>query len=155
MYFNRSRKIGKMSNPDWSQFTTRININASITDLFKCWTNQDAIEKWFLRKAQFTDSEGNLKERNALIAVGDSYHWEWHGSDHVEKGQILESNGKDTIKFTFANSMVTVQIRTEEGDNIVDINQANIPVDDATRMSTHVGCTSEPKVIAYKLLIHD
>lgn len=131
-----------MANLDWSQFTVRINVNASSMDLFSCWSSQDAIEKWFLRKAEFSSADGNLKDRNAPVDIGDSYHWEWHGSDHIEQGEILETNGKDTIKFTFANSVVTVQIKTEEGEHIVELNQSQIPTDDKSRMNYHVGCTS-------------
>ena len=131
-----------MKDLDWTQFTTRINVKAPPTDLLNCWTSQDAIEKWFLRKAEFTDAQGNLKARSALIAAGDTYHWEWHGSDHIEQGEILENNGIDKIKFTFAKSIVTVHIKVEVGENIVDINQAQIPLDDSSRISTYVGCTS-------------
>ena len=61
---------------------------------------------------------------------GDSYTWRWHGWDDetTEHGNILECNGKDLFKFGFGNAGdCSITIKEEEGQNIVELVQDNIP----------------------------
>jgi hypothetical protein len=44
-----------MTNFDWTKFTRKIAIKASITDIYNAWTKASEIEKWFLSKAVFFD----------------------------------------------------------------------------------------------------
>ena len=67
----------------------------------------------------------------------------WYGwcDDVVEKGKILEANGKDFIKFTFGKAgIVNVQIKTEENETIVELTQEEIPVDEESKFNFYVGC---------------
>ena len=54
---------------DWTQFTKRIPINASIESVYELWTTQAGLEKWFLRKAEFTAVDGRL--RNSTFSSSD------------------------------------------------------------------------------------
>jgi uncharacterized protein YndB with AHSA1/START domain len=128
---------------DWSRFFSRININADIKTVYDAWTSRSALELWFLRTAEFTGSENVLRGNRDEIAKGDSYRWFWHGYDDsaVERGTILEANGKDLLRFSFAGScIVTVTIRKEQGETIVELEQQNIPLDENARVNYHLGC---------------
>ena len=136
-----------MSTHDWTKFTKRINILAAPQDIYNAWTTRNNIEGWFLRSSQFTDKSDTLRQCDDAIHAGDTYKWMWHGFTNcvVEDGKILEANGKDTIKFTFAGPpdspmIVTVKITKEKGESIVTLTQENIPLDDDGRMNFHVGC---------------
>lgn len=63
----------------------------------------------------------------------------------VEFGEIVEVNGTDLIKFTFggasaANMTVSVTIKNEEGEKIVELTQENIPEDEDGKTKYHLGC---------------
>jgi hypothetical protein len=130
---------------DWSKFTERININADIKKIYSILNTQAGLEYWFLRKAEFTMPDKKLRDKNSSIQPGDAYLWMWHGHPDTtaEKGKVLEVNGVDTIKFTFAGEcIVTISVKTEEGKNIVELTHENIPLDEDSKAGIHVGCST-------------
>jgi uncharacterized protein YndB with AHSA1/START domain len=134
-----------MSTYDWSKFSTRINIRANLNDIYIAWTTRAGLERWFLRMAEFTTTAKNVRGSYEGIAAGDAYRWLWFGYDDtvVETGRVLEVNGKDLLRFTFAGScVVTVAIKIEAGETIVELQQENIPLDEDARVNYHLGCLS-------------
>ena len=132
-----------MTNHDWSRFVVRITVKASPRDLYKAWATKKGIEHWFLRLSEYKKPGGILRSANELVETGDTYRWLWHGGpdDMVETGSILDCNGKDQIKFKFGNAGdCTVNIKTEEGENIVELIQENIPTDEKGMQYYHLGC---------------
>jgi uncharacterized protein YndB with AHSA1/START domain len=128
---------------DWSKFTTRININADIKTAYDAWTSRSALERWFLRTAEFTTLGDLVRGNQEIVAKGDRYRWLWHGYDDsvVEKGTILDANGEDLIMFSFAGTcVVTVTLKKELDETIVELEQQNIPVDETARVNYHLGC---------------
>jgi hypothetical protein len=134
-----------MENYNWSKFTQRIAINATIPVIYNHWTTRENIEKWFLRLGEFSDSGNVVKDPNAPAQKNDNYRWMWHGySDEVvETGIILKANGYDLFQFTFADKcIVTIKIETESGQNIVTLIQENIPTDEFSKVNFHLGCSN-------------
>ncbi|HCA78790.1 MAG TPA: hypothetical protein DEP53_03550 [Bacteroidetes bacterium] len=132
-----------MTPHDWSKFSTRININAAPQDVYTAWTSRAALERWFLRVAEFTDSKNNIRAAESAIRQGDTYRWLWHGYDDsvVERGTIVELNDNDYLRFTFAGScLVTVAAQRRERETILELRQENIPTDEESRIRYHVGC---------------
>ena len=130
-----------MGDLDWSTFEKRISIDAPITTLFKYWTSQENIEKWFLSQAQFYDKDGDERARDSQIQKGDTYVWMWHGSDTIEKGEVLNTNSKDYLEFTFLGCVVSVNILLENEAHVVEIIQKEIPLDEQSKMNLFVGCS--------------
>ena len=130
-----------MSTYDWSQFTQRISIQATVKVIYEAWTTRSNLEKWFLRKAEFRKADGTIREPDSSIQAGDSYEWMWHGYDTKENGTVTEVNGKDLLRFTFAKCDVTVSISEEDGECTCDLTQSNIPTDEESKAKLHVGCT--------------
>lgn len=133
-----------MATHDWSRFSLRIPVNAAIENLYRYWATREGLESWFLRKAAFTMPAENPRPANELVKRNDVYEWRWHGwpDDVVEHGTILESNGKDYLKFSFGKAgNVAVTIREDQGENIVELVQDEIPTDERSITLYHLGCT--------------
>lgn len=130
-----------MKNFDWTIFTRRIAIKAGISTLYNAWTTQSEIEKWFLSKANFIDANGRKIESTTPIESGYTYEWSWHLYDIVERGRIIEANGKDHIQFTFAGECIVDVIIKEQGEHvIVELTQREIPTDEDSMKNIRLGC---------------
>jgi uncharacterized protein YndB with AHSA1/START domain len=129
--------------PDWTKFTKRISTTANIPTVYNAWTRQEILERWFLRKAEFTKPDNSIRQETESIQKGDKYLWLWYGyPDNVfEKKEIIEVNGKDFIQFGFTgNCIVSVKLYTQEGETIIELTQENIPPDDNPATNLHIGC---------------
>jgi hypothetical protein len=134
-----------MADYDWSQFCRRIDINAAIADIYGSWATQAGLEKWFLRMAEFTTPVKNIRDRGAFILKDDTYRWRWYGwgDEATEEGRILDANGKDFLQFSFAGEcVVSVSIKKEEDLSVVELWQRNIPTDEKSKVSWHLGCST-------------
>ncbi len=132
-----------MDNFNWSSFTKKIAIDSTILDLYSAWTIPQEIEKWFLSKAYFERPNGEAVKRNERIKQNDIYQWSWFLFDITEKGKIIEANGLDLLKFTFAGDCIVEIKLTQNTDNvIVELTQSNIPTDNQSKRGIRIGCDS-------------
>lgn len=132
-----------MKTFNWQSFTKRITIKASMAELYNAWTVPQEIEKWFLSKALFHSNEGDAVANDQNVSKHNSYQWSWYGYDVVEKGKVLEANGKDSFQFTFAGNCPVRVTLVQEGDSvIVTLTQSDIPIDDESKRSIRLGCDS-------------
>ena len=128
---------------DWSSFTLRINVNAPIEVLYKVWATRSGIEFWFLRESIYVDSKGGVVNHEDFVQEGYSYTWRWHGypDEVVEKGEILEANGKDSFAFSFGKAgHCKIRLYTEKDEHMVELVQTHIPDDEQSRFLYHIGC---------------
>lgn len=127
---------------DWSRFIVRIDVKASREALYEAWTSQEMLELWFLRLAEFTSPQGNVRGRFEKIEQGDTYKWLWHGYDDnsVEYGEVLVADGS-IFRFTFGKAGIcTVSVREVAGENVIELLQEQIPVDEKGKQYYHIGC---------------
>jgi hypothetical protein len=132
-----------MTTADWSQFVTRINVNAPMDKLYAFWATRAGIEYWFLRMSEYSMPNGPLRGAQEFAQKGDRYCWRWHGwsDETTEYGTILEANGKDFFHFTFGMDCdCAVTIKQESNYNMVELIQSDIPTDDDGKMNWHLGC---------------
>ena len=129
---------------DWDHFTVRINIkNVPIEKLYWALASRKGMEFWFLRLSEYKTPSGKERNPDELIEKGDNYKWLWYGwpDETVEYGEILDCNGKDFFRFSFGKAgNCSVFLKEEEGERIVELQQDNIPSDEAGRHMWHVGC---------------
>jgi len=125
---------------DWSYFTKRISVNASKHKIFSSWLSQEALEKWFLSSAVFTNENGVVRPAHEQITKGDTYRWMWHGSDNVANGEVLDISDPDQLSFSFLGCKVDLSVKIEDGENIIELVQSNIPLDEESRVSLYNGC---------------
>ncbi|RYZ52052.1 MAG: hypothetical protein EOP49_10430 [Sphingobacteriales bacterium] len=131
-----------MEKHDWSKFVLKINIDADVEDIYDCWSVPLLMEKWFLRKAVFVQDDQVLIPE-ASVREGDTYEWYWHGhsDEAVEKGEILETNHVNQIKFSFVSGAeVTVDIGVVGGESVVMVTQELIPTDEHGMVKYNMGC---------------
>jgi uncharacterized protein YndB with AHSA1/START domain len=132
-----------MINFDWTTFTRKIAIKAQLSDIYNAWTKSSEIEKWFLSKATFIDKNHKPIGKDTPIESGFSYEWNWFLYNTTEKGEIIQTNGKDFVQFTFAGECLVDIKLTTQGDNvIVELTQKNIPTDDNSKQGIRLGCDS-------------
>ena len=132
-----------MGSYDWSKFTLKTDIRTSPIAAYNAWVTQANLESWFLRKAVFTTPDGKIRAENTQVAAGDTYLWRWYGYDDrtQERGKILDLNGKDMIKFTFAGECeVIVTCKSLDGRTIIELIQEKIPTDEESKVRLHLGC---------------
>jgi len=130
---------------DWTKFVKRIPIKADPQIIYDCWSTQSGLEKWFLRKAEFTMPDNRIRPREDHIQKGDKYEWFWYGFPNSvsEQNMITGANGKDFVQFKFsAESLVTVYIIKDEGEQIIELTQEDIPLDDNPVTSFYIGCST-------------
>ena len=111
--------------------------------MYNAWTIPQEIEKWFLSNAYFEKPEGVAVSGTDNIQPNDTYEWSWFLYDVAEKGTIIEANGLDLLKFTFAgNCIVEIRLRNHADCVIVELTQSNIPTDHQSKRSIRLGCDS-------------
>ncbi|RYD94448.1 MAG: SRPBCC domain-containing protein [Sphingobacteriales bacterium] len=130
-----------MDNFDWTSFTKKIAIKASLTDIYKAWTVPAELERWFLEHVVFHAGEDDLAP-DRPAASGRLYDWYWYLDSNPLHGEIISTNEKDFIQFTFeGNSLVTVSLSTLDEYVIVELRHYNIPEDDHSRQHIRLGCS--------------
>jgi hypothetical protein len=132
-----------MTNDKWTSFKVVGDYHTDLRSLYEAWATPAGLEKWFLREANFYTIPRRLRESGEFILKEDTYEWLWHGwgDDAMEKGQILEANGTDFLKFTFSGgSTVSIRLYARNGVSIVELEQENIPVETDPTKSLFVQC---------------
>lgn len=127
----------------WDQFVVRIAVNAGKDALYHAWATRNGIEHWFLRVSDYRTANGDARNSDEPVQAGDTYSWRWHGwPDEVEEhGKILAANGKDHFRFTFGEAGICdVRIRDENGYQVVELVQTEIPEDEHGKQYWHIGC---------------
>ena len=126
---------------DWSSFTKRITVDATMRAIYNAWSMRSEIERWFLSKAVFAGPGDVSRAKDERFSRGDTYRWEWHGyaNGSPERGEVLEANGHDFLSFTFADeSVVEVKILNEHGEKVVQLTQKRIAPDE--NLHIFIGC---------------
>jgi uncharacterized protein YndB with AHSA1/START domain len=132
-----------MAGHDWTKFTLTADFNTDARSIYKAWATPAGLESWFLRKAAFYTITGRLREPDEFILKEDTYEWLWHGFDDsaLQKGQILEVNSIDFLKFTFTDdTVVSINIRSASGLTILELTQENIKEDPDPNRNLFVQC---------------
>src|SRR6188474_1472294 len=134
-----------MLSEKWNSFTLRVGIHATEVDVYKAWTTQDGLERWFLRSAEFTNQQGHVRHIHDFVQANDFYHWLWHGypDDVFERNEVIEANGRNTFKFVFtANCVVTISLTHAFGETICTLTQEHIPLDVDPKTNLYLNCSN-------------
>jgi len=126
---------------DWTKFMCRVTINSPIEKIYEAWTKAALLEKWFLPEAVFIAAAGGIRNKDESFTKGDNYQWcrKIEGKNQKEAGTILEANGRDQVQFEFtADSFVTVIIKSEAGENVVELWEENLPRSDTSKFMYHL-----------------
>ena len=105
-----------MDNFNWSQFTKRIQIKSDLATIYNSWTKSAELEKWFLSKAVYFDSNGKNISATENVSADCKYEWNWFAQNYFESGKVITANGTDLFEFTFAGEC-KVQVKLSEVKN--------------------------------------
>lgn len=132
-----------MNGRNWTKFTLTADFDTDMRSIYKAWTTAAGLESWFLRKAYFYTITGRIRDPKEFIMKEDIYEWYWHGFDDgiVQKGEILEMNNTDFLKFSFTdNTIVSISLSTSNGLTILELTQENIKDDPDPSRNLFVQC---------------
>lgn len=132
-----------MAANKWTKFTITADFDTDVRSIYEAWTTPAGLESWFLRKAAFYTIAGRLRAPTEFISKEDTYEWLWHGFDDstVEKGEVLDVNSNDFLKFSFSGgSMVNIAIESKKGLTIMELTQENIPEENDLSKSMYMQC---------------
>lgn len=130
-----------MENFDWTKFTLKIAVNATLHQLYDAWAKPANIEAWFLSDASYASTDGEPIDKQARVQKGYTYSWQWYTYDLTEHGTITEANGNDFFQFTFAgNCIVDVKLQPYKDQVVVELTQHNIPTDEFSKREYRLGC---------------
>lgn len=132
-----------MTAYNWKQFIKRVTIDADPQVIFEAWATQEGLESWFLKLAEFKMPEGKLRDRKKFVQKNDLYKWLWFGYDDsfAEEGEILFSNEKDELQFSFSGGCtVRVTIKQENGETICELQQTMPMNDEAEQRFFFIEC---------------
>lgn len=114
---------------DWSQFVLRIYIKASPEKVFKAWTHDKTVSKWFTEKTIIEPRKGGR------------IYFEWLAGDKLDtKVKQITKNKKFVFPFGKNNLEVTVAFKKAGKGTICELRQYNIKTDEASKWSVHRGC---------------
>ena len=127
---------------DWTQFKRTIRINAPMARVYQALSVPEQMENWFLKYANYYNAQGELRAKSEAFQKGDQYAWKWDTSSHIERGEVTEANGVDTIAFTFADGCV-VQFSLSDADEGTrfQLTQSNIKTDEDSMYNIYNGCS--------------
>ena len=132
-----------MKNFDWTRYTKKIAVKASIDEVYAAWTSAEELEKWFLKEVKFYDKNKNLTDKHTSAEKDFTYEWRWHLYDDVMAGEILQANGKNFLQFTFeGETIVEIRLTTVQGYTLIELTHKNIPTDDNSKQHIRLGCAS-------------
>ena len=132
-----------MENFDWTSFTKRIAIKTSLREIYSAWTVASNLEKWFLERVVFQDTDGKLLNSTEQAGNGIHYHWYWYLDVNPMQGKIISANGADFIQFTFEGpSLVDINLSTLDEYVIVELRHHNIPQDNNSKQHIRLGCSN-------------
>ncbi len=130
-----------MKDFNWTQFSKRIFIKADLQTVYDAWTKSSHLERWFLSMAEFYSVNNEKIPSTQNVESNSKYEWKWFAQNHLEKGIITQTNGRDFIEFTFAgNCKVQIHLSKENNQTLVELLQNDIPLDDLSKENIRLGC---------------
>ncbi len=91
-------------NFNWDNFKRSIIVKSDIETCYQMIATSEGIVKWFIGEAIYNANSGNPRSIDEFIQKGDTYYWKWYHKELEITGKVLETNGKDLIKFTFGDA---------------------------------------------------
>jgi len=114
---------------DWSQFTLRIEIEASPEKVFKAWTEDKTVSKWFT-----TNTIIDPRKNGRVF-------YEWLDGTQMDT-KVLRIIKNRFFSFPFGNKgeKVDVRIKKVSGGSLCELSQLNMKTTENDKIWMHMGC---------------
>ncbi|MBU0983041.1 MAG: SRPBCC domain-containing protein [candidate division Zixibacteria bacterium] len=114
---------------DWSQFTCRIAIKASPARVFRAWTDDKLVSRWFTEKTVIEP------KKNGRI------YFEWTAGDTFETTVTsIVKNRKFVFPFDAEGTMVEVKFKKDGRGCVCELRQYNMKTSPEMKWNMHRGC---------------
>lgn len=114
---------------DWTQFTLRIQIKASVERVFAAWTNDRIVSKWFTEKTVIEPRKGGR------------IYFEWVAGDKLDTKVIaIAKNRKFVFPFGSKGEEVSVTFKKDGRETLCELHQYNMGTDPTSKWNMHRGC---------------
>jgi len=89
---------------NWESFKRCIIVSSDIESVYELIATSEGITQWFIGEAIYRTAHGDVRKKNELIEKDDTYYWKWFHKDLELTGNVIDSNGRDFVKFTFGDA---------------------------------------------------
>lgn len=112
------------NNFNLSEFHHSIYLHSHLSEVYHYVASADGICRWFMGKAEYIDSDGNILNAADSARKDDTFRWHWLNKDLSIKGRILEAKNNELFSFTFGTSFeVTFTLRKHNGRVLLTLHQ--------------------------------
>lgn len=121
--------MAKVARHDWTQFKLRIFIKKPVSAVFKAWTDDKIVSKWFTEKTVIEP------KRNGRVYL------EWSTGDKWETKVVSISKNKSfTFPFGSNDERVTVRVKKDGRGCVCEIHQYNMATSPKSKWEMHRSC---------------
>lgn len=112
------------NNFNLSEFHHSIYLHSHLSEVYYYISSADGICKWFMGKAEYTDTDGNTLNAADTARKSDAFIWHWLEKDLSIKGRVLEARNDELFSFTFGPAFeVTITVKEHEGRTLLTLHQ--------------------------------
>ena len=104
-----------MDPEEWKQFVQIIYVEAPMGTVYASLTTAKGMAGWASMEAALTAADGTEVAPGEPAVQGTKFQLIWH-TGHGEKGEFLEANGSDRLRYTFGEG-IEVTFTLEEVDD--------------------------------------
>ena len=121
--------MAKAFSYDWTQFRQRVFVKAEKERVFRAWTDDREIVKWFPERAVIEPRKGGR------------IYLEWIGGDKLD-ASIIQVRKPSRFVFPFGGKTVEVAVsfKTVRGGTVVELHQYGMPTTARAKAMFHTGC---------------
>ncbi len=121
-------------------FFHSIYLNAPINEVYKLIASSGGLQKWFMGKADYTDSSGNIRPSEHTAQKDDTFSWHWLEKDLSINGKVLEASTNEKFSFTFGTTFeVTISVKEDNWRTLLTLTQ-NYAKDAMKNDFAHINC---------------
>jgi hypothetical protein len=112
------------NNFNFSEFHHSIYLRSHLSEVYYYIASADGICKWFLGKAEYTDTDGNTLNAADTARKGDAFLWHWLAKDLSINGCVLEAKNDELFSFTFGQAFeISIAVKVHEGRTLLTLHQ--------------------------------
>lgn len=112
------------NNFSLSEFHHSIYLHSHMSEVYYYIASGDGICRWFMGKAEYMDSDGNILNAADSARKEDTFNWHWLKKDLNIKGRVLEAINNELFSFTFGPAFeVTITLKEHGGRTLLTLHQ--------------------------------
>lgn len=112
------------NNFNLSEFHHSIYLHSHLSEVYHYVASADGICRWFMGKAEYIDSDGNILNAADSARKEDTFNWHWLKKDLNINGRVIEAINNEVFSFTFGQLFeVTITIKEDKERTLLTLHQ--------------------------------